>query len=146
MSPHYSELMFYLKIVWRGEDEGKADSTAQRMAPAAPSAQLSLWFRGSISQPVGAAVPGTRLRQGGWIAAGQARELPPQLEGGWRRALGISQFKDRWLQGGCWGSGQAPVRLPWVFPAWHKDICPLQSPGGQGDSPACSCWREGGFG
>lgn len=78
---------------------------------------------GSISQPVGASVQ--PLQELLYQAQGSGREdglllvrlwdlpgitsLPPQLEGGCKRAWGITQFKDRWQQGGCWGSGQAPV-------------------------------------
>lgn len=40
--------MFYLKIVLRREDEGKAGSTAQSMASAAPSVQLSFNLGGAF--------------------------------------------------------------------------------------------------
>lgn len=40
--------MFYLKIVLGGEDEGRADSTAQRMASPAPSAQLPSNLGGAL--------------------------------------------------------------------------------------------------
>lgn len=96
MSPHYSKLMFYLKIVFGGEDGGKAGSTAQRMASAAPSAIISLIqgehftaCRCLYATPTRAAVPGTRLGQGRWIAAGQ------MLEFAWHHF--IASAVGRWL-------------------------------------------------
>lgn len=143
---------FTSRLFW-GEDGGKADCTAQRMASAARSAQLSLWFRGSIStaRRCLCVAPARAARAGRmdccWsdfriclaslyclhsrkVAVEELWALPSLRTGGCR--VGV-------------GSGQAPVWLPWVFPAWDKDICTLQSPGGQVDSPVCSCWSEGGL-